>query len=191
MPVAASTNSAICAPPTRADVSKKYSFPSVALNEFGMRYPARQAHACQHPRVLRHQRAALPRIPVQQARRENPALVRNLHGRISILAGNGEHDFAFIHDRIDVAHVARNETLHQIERPLIAQGIVDGSEFFGGMCTFLIPMAPASIRGLSTHGGGTRSVNSLTFSSFSRWTKSGTSKPASIAFIRIASLSRK
>jgi hypothetical protein len=52
-----------------------------------------------------------------------------------------------------------------------------------------MPIADAPVRGLSSHGGGTRARNSATSSPLSRRTKSGTRAPDSRAPTRIDNLS--
>jgi len=54
-----------------------------------------------------------------------------------------------------------------------------------------MPAAEASLRGLSIHGGGTRSRNSSSSPWCSTRQKGGTGMPSALAVVRIASLSRK
>ena len=127
----------------------------------------------------------------QRARDEDAAFVRHRHRRRAVAAGRGEDDRvdrrrASRRDRRRRGRTARAGT--RAARRRAPSRICQSSS---ADPIFLMPMAAACERGLSTHGGVTRDVHSSIASWLTTWTNSGQGIRAARARERIASLSRK
>ena len=130
MPVAASTSSAMCAPPTRADVSRKYTRPSSRPMMYSVcDTPRCRPKRLQDPFVLGQQPTRGIGIALQNARGENAASLRDFEGRRAVRARDGKADLPFVHDGVDVKDIAGDKTLQQVVGLLVAKSLHDLPEF--------------------------------------------------------------
>src|SRR5437763_1040963 len=88
---------------------------------FGMRYASFQSERRQQLGVLREQPGGRFRIALQNACGEDAAALRNLQGRRSVGARQGEPNLVLIHNRVHVKDVAGYEPLEQKVRLLVSE----------------------------------------------------------------------
>src|SRR5438128_8798744 len=96
-----------------------------------MRDATQQTQFLEDALVLGYQCLRYRRFTIQQLAGEYASLMRCFHRWAAVLARDGEQYFTFVHDRVHVEDIAWDESLHQIERPLVAERIIEGAKLDG------------------------------------------------------------
>ena len=121
---------------------------------------------------------------------EDAAVVRDLHRRPAVLGRHREDDLAVPDDRVDMRDVAGHELLEQARGSFVPAAVSAGQRS-SAEAIFRMPVDAADDRGFSTHGAGTRAVQSCSAWSLKTAVNSGTRSPMRCAWRRMVSLSRK